>query len=303
MHMDHREGTSVVTSRELAVEVLGPWSVATSRSFWEGFAPAALPSRNGRSSTGREVLRAVFRVERDWSRAEVEVIQDGSTARIRADGDGDLDAAAVQAARFLSLDVDARAWPDVGLRDPVIADAQRQLPGLRPCGFHSPYEAAAWSVLSQRIRIVQAARLRNDLVARHGDKGAFPAPQRLRELDLDLPGRKTEYLHAVAEAALDGRLDGATLRGLHPDEAIRTVQGITGLGPFAAELVVVRGANAPDVFPQQERRLTAEIAERYGTGRSPAEIAASWRPFRTWAAVHLRALREERTREIMGSGR
>lgn len=31
--------------------------------------------------------------------------------------------------------------------DAVIAGAQA-LPGLRPCGFHSPYEAAAWSVLA-----------------------------------------------------------------------------------------------------------------------------------------------------------
>jgi DNA-3-methyladenine glycosylase II len=51
----------------------------------------------------------------------------------------------------------------------VIADAQAQLPGLRPCGFHSPYKAAAWAVLSQRVRITQAAGLRDDLVARHGD--------------------------------------------------------------------------------------------------------------------------------------
>jgi len=70
----------------------------------------------------------------------------------------------------------------------VIADAQARLPGLRPCGFHSPYEAAAWSVLSQRVRIVQAARLRDDLVRRHGDGGAFPAPRTLRALDLDLTG-------------------------------------------------------------------------------------------------------------------
>jgi DNA-3-methyladenine glycosylase II len=90
-------------------------------------------------------------------------------------GDGDLDAAAAQAARFLSVDVDARGWPSVGRRDAVIADAQARLPGLRPCGFHSPYEAAAWSVLSQRVRIVQAARLRDDLVRRRADGGAFPA--------------------------------------------------------------------------------------------------------------------------------
>jgi DNA-3-methyladenine glycosylase II len=176
----------------------------------------------------------------------------------------------------------------------VIADAQRQLPGLRPCGFASPYEAAAWSVLSQRIRIAQAARLRADLVTRHGD-GAFPAPAVLRRLDLDLPGRKAEYLSAVAEAALDGRLDGPALRALDPDEAVLRVQEVHGLGPFAAELVVLRGANVPDALPRHEQRLDAEVAHRYGAGRSLEEVARVWRPYRTWAAVHLRALRERRT--------
>jgi DNA-3-methyladenine glycosylase II len=215
-------------------------------------------------------------------------------------GHGDLEAAAAQACRFLALDVDARGWPEVGRRDPVIADAQARLPGLRPCGFHSPYEAAAWSVLSQRLRIAQAARLRAELTARHGEQGAFPAPQTLRTLDLDLPGRKSEYLRAVAEAALDGLLDGAALRALDPDEAVQRVQQVHGLGPFAAELVVVRGANAPDALPRHERRLGAEIAERYGPGRTLAGVSQSWRPYRTWAAVHLRALREERTGEIGG---
>jgi DNA-3-methyladenine glycosylase II len=198
------------------------------------------------------------------------------------------------------LDVDARTWPDVARRDPVLADAQARLPGLRPCGFHSAYEAAAWSVLSQRIRIVQAARLRDDLVRRHGDDGAFPAPQVMRDLDLDLPGRKAEYLRAVAEAALEGRLDGKALRSIDPEEAVKAVQAVKGLGPFAAELVVVRGANAPDALPRHERRLEAEVVERYGPARTLAEVSEAWRPFRTWAAVHLRALREQRTHEISG---
>jgi len=171
-------------------------------------------------------------VEADWSRAEAQVTQREhlATISLAGDGDGDLQAAADQVLRFLSLDVDARGWPDVARRDPVIADAQAQLPGLRPCGFHSPYEAAAWWVLSQRIRIVQAARLRRDLVDRRGEGGAFPAPRVLRALDLDLPGRKTEYLHAVADAALDGRLDGTALRAVDPDDAVRSVQEIKGWG-------------------------------------------------------------------------
>jgi len=280
---------------EVAVEVFGPWSLATSRAFWEGFSPATLIRQDDRSQ-----LRSVFRVEGDWSRAELAVTQRGDIARIVVSGDGDLDAAADQARRFLSLDVDARDWPGVARRDRVIANAQRQLLGLRPCGFHSPYEAAAWAVLSQRIRIVQAARLRDDLVHRHGEAGAFPAPHLLRTLDLDLPGRKVDYLHAVADAALDGQLDGAALRALEPEQAVQAVRRINGLGPFGAELVVVRGANAPDALPEHERRLDSEVAELYGPDRTLREIAAAWRPFRTWAAVLLRALREQRTHEISG---
>lgn len=282
--------------RALSVEVLGPWSLPTSRAFWEGFAPAALAPQ-----AHNKTLRSVFRVEGDWRRAEAEVTQVGSHARITVSGEGDLDAAGRQTCRFLSLEVDARGWLEVAGRDPVIADAQQRLPGLRPCGFHSPYEAAAWSVLSQRTRIRQAARLRDDLVARHGEDGAFPAPNQLRALDLDLPGRKNEYLRAVADAALEGRLDGAILRSLDPDEAVATVQEIKGLGPFAAELVVLRGANAPDALPRHERRLEAEITEQYGPHRTLLDVSEVWRPFRTWAAVHLRALREQRAREISGA--
>lgn len=155
-------------------------------------------------------------------------------------------------------------------------------------------------MLSQRVRIVQAARLRQDPTARYGDTGASPAPQALRTLELDLPGRKSEYLHAVAVAALEGRLDGVALRALDPDEAIHAVQQIKGLGPFAAELVVLRGANAPDALPRHEHRLDAEVTQRYGADHKLADVAQTWRPFRTWAAIHLRALREQRTREISG---
>jgi DNA-3-methyladenine glycosylase II len=192
-----------MAERVAELEVLGPWSLDTSRRFWEGFTPAALAGQPPGPG-----LRTVFCAEGDWRRAEAEVMQAGDSAHLVVTGKGDLEAAAAQACRFLALDVDGRGWPGVGRRDPVIGDAQARLPELRACGFHSPYEAAAWSVLAQRLRIMQAARLRAELIARYGQDGAFPPPHALARLDLTLPGRKSEYLRAVAEAALDGLLDG-----------------------------------------------------------------------------------------------
>jgi DNA-3-methyladenine glycosylase II len=270
-------------------KVAGPWSMRTSKRFWEGFAPSALPVGGT-----DDVVQAVFLCDTDWQRVDATITQQGGSARIVVSGPGDLTAATEQVRRFLSLDIDAGAWPEVALRDPVIARAQELFPGLRPCGFYSPYEAAVWAVLSQRMQMGQAATLKAALQSHYGDDGAFPAPEVLRRTEIDLPGRKLEYLHAVADAALDSRLGGARLRSLPSAEALREVRQITGLGPFAAELVVIRGANAPDVLPENEGRLDAEIAERYGELRSRAEIAEQWRPFRSWAAVNLRALRELR---------
>ncbi|MGC1206896.1 MAG: hypothetical protein WA880_02960, partial [Ornithinimicrobium sp.] len=150
----------------VSVEVSGPWSLTTSKNFWEGFAPASLAEQQDGAA-----LQTVFVNESDWSQTRASISQQGQTAHLELSGSGDLEAAADQVCRFLAIDIDATGWPEVGERDPVIAQAQQDLPGLRPCGFHSPYEAAAWSVLSQRIRITQAANLRERLIEQHGERG------------------------------------------------------------------------------------------------------------------------------------
>ncbi len=101
-------------------QVLGPWSLTTSRAFWEGFSPSALGDQQAGDGT-----RTVYRVEADWSRAEVQVTQHDQLATIRLAGGGDLEAAAEQVRRFLSLDVDARGWPYVARR------AARRAPATR----------------------------------------------------------------------------------------------------------------------------------------------------------------------------
>ena len=100
-----------MAARVAEFEVLGPWSLQTSRRFWEGFTPAALAGEPAGPG-----LRTAFCAEGDWRRAEAEVTQAGDTAHVVVAGDGDLEAAAAQARRFLALDVDGRGWPEVGRR-------------------------------------------------------------------------------------------------------------------------------------------------------------------------------------------
>lgn len=237
-----------MSKHQQILPVAGPWSLETSKRFWESFTPTAIAGDEARG-----VLHTRFLSEYDWTPAEAVVTQDSNQARIEATGDGNLDAAIGQVARFLSLDVDASAWPEIGQRDPVIAAAQAALPGFRPCGFHSPYEAACWAVLSQRTRVPEAARLRRELIAAHGVGGAIPAPAVLsREIALghvELPGRKAEYLAAVAEAAVEGALTGPHLRSLPEETAREQLLAITGIGPSPPTSFSFVAPTPPTSFP------------------------------------------------------
>jgi DNA-3-methyladenine glycosylase II len=131
-------------------------------------------------------------------------------------GAAPVDAVAAQTARMLSLDVDARDYEAVAARDPVVARVLATAPGLRPPLFHSPYEAAAWCVLSLRWNTRQAAAVRDRLAHTHGlpvevagvAMAAFPTPEQLLAVTAfdGVPPVKIERLHGVARAALDGLL-------------------------------------------------------------------------------------------------
>jgi DNA-3-methyladenine glycosylase II len=253
------------------------------------------------------VMRLAFGVDGYGQHAGVELRQDGDgTVRAVVHG-GALDLAAVQrqVERVLSLDYDGNEFLAVGERDPAIGRLQAAAPGLRPPLFYSPYEAAAWSVLSARRSARQMRPVRDRLGQAHGatfdlagqQLSAFPAPEALLGVTSfpGVPPEKIERLHGVARAALDGVLDPARLLELGPERATTEVQGIKGIGPFYSELIVIRATGFADVLPSGEPRGLALAGDLYGLG-GPAtpgqlrKLAEPWRPFRTWALVLIRAV-------------
>jgi DNA-3-methyladenine glycosylase II len=114
------------------------------------------------------VMRMAFCADGYAAGAGVEVRQDAAGVHVTVHGSAAPDLVTAQVARILSLDHDGNAFLDVGRRDPVIGRLQEAAPGLRPPLFHSPYEAAAWSVLSARRPARQMAAVREALSAAHG---------------------------------------------------------------------------------------------------------------------------------------
>jgi DNA-3-methyladenine glycosylase II len=282
----------------------GPFSLAASTRFLEGFAPAAYQGR----TAGH--LDLAFPVDGDWRTVGVHLRQqrDGGAVAGELVGTADPELVRAQVARILSLDVDGSGFPRIGQRDPVVHRLQQRYPGLRPVTFWSPYEAAAWTVIGQRIRITQAATIKarmaqqlGEAVQLHGEAlAAFPAPARLAALD-GFPGlsdRKVAWLRALAAAALDGHLDATRLRSLPREQALAELRALPGIGGFSAELILLRGAGDPDHFPRNERRLRRAMARAYRLdGDPPPErllaIAENWRPYQTWVCLLLRTELED----------
>ena len=291
----------MTTTKDVILTPRGEFSLAQSIRFVHGFEPL---SYVGDRDDAGQPLRLAFAVERDW-RAVAVTARQTERGRVSATivGEADPQAAREQFARVLSLDVDAGALDAALAGDRVARALVDELRGLRPVCFASPYEAACWAVLSQRVQMRQAARIRARMCERLGHAfepddatlHSFPNPEALRAApSIDgVSDTKLERLHGIAEATIDGRLDAAALRAAGLEQALADVQKISGIGPFGAELVVIRGAGEPDHFPRAERRLHAAMATAYGADARDvdklAAIADGWKPFRSWIGFLFRA--------------
>ena len=218
-------------------------------------------------------------------------------------GDAPVTAVHRQTSRILSLDVDGRAWPHVGQRDPAVGRLQQMFPGFRPVNWSNAYEAAAWCLISSRISMRQGQdvkeRMCRELGASidiHGHRlYCFPGPEVLVQMKSfkGLFGRKVEYLNALGQSALAGELDTETLRALPREESLAQLKRLAGIGEFGSQLIRLRALSAVDELPTTERRLLEAIRGAYGLAHEPdiaelENIAEPWRPFRMWVAVCFR---------------
>lgn len=258
-------------------------------------------------------MRLAFCVDDHAGQAGVAVRQD-DTGTVHATitataGTVDHDAVVAQVARVLSLDHDATGYAALGAVDPVVARLLAAAPGLRPPLFHSPYEGALWAVLSARRSRRTADAWRRRLSAHAGatfevdgqQLHAVPTPAALLALGAQgcqeiagIEAVRAERVVGVAEAASRGLLAVEDLVAMDLNEARRQLRTIAGIGPFYADLILIRAAGLTDVLVENEPNVLAMAGRLYGFGRPATQpelndLAQAWRPWRTWVTVLIRA--------------
>ena len=276
----------------------GPFSLEAAATF--GFGPT-----EGQPLHFDGAMRLAFPVDGGSGYAGAVLRQSARDGEITVDLQtteaADPELAIRQVTRIISLDHDGKAFLRVGDRDPVIGELQKRFPGHRPVLFHSPYEAAAWSIISARRPSATAARTRAAISEHLGHAftldgeivHAFPQPNALGELH-SFPGldaTKARRLSKVADAG--DELQAAALKSRGPEDAFSFVQTFEGIGPFYASLIVLRGTGFADALLSiPEPKTLGAAADLYNDrGLSLerlTELAENWRPFRTWSAVLIR---------------
>jgi AraC family transcriptional regulator of adaptative response / DNA-3-methyladenine glycosylase II len=181
--------------------------------------------------------------------------------------------------------------------DPLLRARVRSRPGVRVPGAWDPFEIAVRIVLGQQVTVAGATELARRLAARFGEhlpealihpggpSLLFPEPAALADAPLEEIGvtrQRAGALRALAAAIARGELDLAP--GADADAARAGLLALPGIGPWTAELVLLRALGDPDAFPAGDLGLQRAFG---GNARALERRAERWRPWRAYAAMLL----------------
>ncbi len=100
---------------------------------------------------------------------------------------------------------------------------------------------------------------------------------------------KQAALLAAAQAVESGALDLFGLCDMPPDDAMRRLTAVHGIGEWTAEIYLLFAAGHPDIFPAKDLALQVAAADICGLAVRPDDravraLSESWRPWRGVAA-------------------
>ncbi|MGH7056593.1 MAG: AlkA N-terminal domain-containing protein [Acetobacteraceae bacterium] len=190
-------------------------------------------------------------------------------------------------------------------RDPGLARLVAARPGMRVPGAWDGFEIAVRAILGQQITVRAASLLAGRLASRYGEvlpaveglapaerSQLFPRPEQIAGADgldraIGMPKSRAAAIVSLAKAVA---ADPALLApGPGLDESVARLAGLPGIGQWSAHYIAMRVLREPDAFPAADVGLLRAMASAEGRP-SPRQLlarAASWRPWRAYAVMHL----------------
>ena len=216
----------------------------------------------------------------------------------------DTAAAVERVRRLLDADCDPVAVDDHLAADPVIGVLVRGTPGLRVPGQVDGDETAVRTVVGQQVSVAGARTVAGRIVAEHGRRiesdipgltHLFPRASALAGADpasMPMPRARGRALVGLATALASG--DVALDRGPDRDDVRAALLALPGIGPWTADYVAMRALGHPDIFLPTDLAVRA-VLRRLGrlgrldgeTGRQTGIDTERWRPWRSYALMHL----------------
>jgi AraC family transcriptional regulator of adaptative response / DNA-3-methyladenine glycosylase II len=226
-------------------------------------------------------------------------------AELRLSDVRDLTTAVARCRQLLDLDADPVAVHDALHHDPLIGALVTEHPGRRVPGAADGFELAVRAIIGQQVSVTGARTVAGRLVAAAGEalpdaEGAvthlFPTPAALKELALRapatfaMPTARRNALVALADAVDSGAV--VIDPGADPTELRASLIRLPGIGSWTAEYVAMRALRDPDAFMPTDLGILRS-ARALGLSDNPAhlrDLTDRWRPWRSYAMVHLWAM-------------
>ncbi len=131
--------------------------------------------------------------------------------------------------------------------------------------------------------------------------GAEPTPQQIADTPFEklraigLSNAKTQYVLNTAQFAIDNNLDDKRLKKMSNDEITELLTQIKGVGKWTVEMLLMFTLGREDIFSIDDYGIQTAVKKLYALDDSNKKafrekmlkISAKWKPYRTYACLHL----------------
>ena len=90
---------------------------------------------------------------------------------------------------------------------------------------------------------------------------------------------------ALAEAHQSGRLSLDAGTHHDPDESIKRLAELPGIGQWTAHYIAMRALRWPDAFPKEDIAVRNNLGGV--TAKEAEALSEAWRPWRSYAVMHI----------------